>query len=244
MEQSLDTAQQVRAWWEAFGKSQDTQTRSYLIGHYLPLAKIIAAKLYGLRPGGSGSFDDYLQYARVGLMECVDRYDVSRNVSFESYATHRIRGAILNGIGHESEVSAQRSFWRTRMPDRLQSVAAGAGSNPERASLQELIDITVGIAIGLALDEEENDQIDETLPSNPYAATELDQFIRLVRSLVDKLPERECEIVRGHYFEHLEFQVLAQHYSITKGRVSQLHARALTRLRGMLNEHPGLDRKV
>ena len=244
MQPSSEPAQPSRTLWESFGRQRDAQTRLQLIERYMPLAKIIAARMYGLRIDRSLAFDDYLQYARVGLMESVDRYDLSRGVSFESYATHRIRGAVLNGLGRESEAAAQRDFWRTRMPDRLQSLVADAGKDAQRASLGDLIEITVGIALGVLLDEETVVAVDESPQSNPYAATELEQFTRVVRSLVDKLPEREREIVRGHYFEQLEFQAIAQRYSVSKGRISQIHARALARLRELLDERPRLDKKL
>lgn len=235
---------QVSTLWESFGKWRDAQTRVRLIEHYMPLAKIVAAKLYGARIGQSIAFDDYLQYARVGLMESVDRYDASRGSSFESYASHRIRGAILNGLGNESEAAAQSYFWRTRMKDRLHSLVADTGKNTQRASLADLMEVTVGIALGVMLEEEDVGAVDEAPQSNPYAATELAQLTRLVKELVEKLPEREREIVRGHYFEHLEFQAIAQRYAISKGRVSQLHARALARLHELLEARPGVDQKL
>lgn len=245
MGSSPETALRARTLWERFTRSRDAQTRLELIEHYLPFARIIAARVYGLRAGQSPSFDDYLQYARLGLIEAVDRYDTSRNVSFEAYSVHRIRGAILNGLGQESEVAAQRDFWRTRMPDRMHSVVSETGASLPRASLQDLIDITVGIALGLVLDEDgEREPIDETLQANPYAATELAQLSRAVKELVRKLPDREREVIERHYFKRQEFQAIAQSYSLSKGRVSQLHGRALSRLRQMLEDRPRLDRKL
>lgn len=244
MANSAESALRARGLWEAFSRSRDTQTRWQLIEHYMPFARIMAARAYGLRPDASSSFDDYLQYARVGLIEAVDRFDTSRNVSFESYSAHRIRGAILNGIGKESEIAAQRDFWRTRMPDRMQSVVAEIVSTPERASLSDLIEITVAVALGLVLDENPGDPVDDAPRSNPYAAAELEQFSRLVKTCVEELPEREREVIKGHYFNQLEFQVIAERYAVTKGRVSQLHGKALLRLREMLDRRPQLDRKL
>jgi RNA polymerase sigma factor FliA len=241
---SAESALRVRGLWELYTRSRDAQTREQLIEHYMPFAKIIAARLYGMRADPSSRFEDYLQLARVGLIEAVDRFDAGRNVSFESYSAHRIRGAILNGVGKESEVAAQRDFWRTRMPDRMHSVVAEVVGDPERASLADLIEITVAVALGLVLDEEQGEPIDETPHSNPYAATELEQLARLVKACVEELPEREREVIKGHYFHLLEFQAMAERYAITKGRVSQLHGRALLRLREMLDNRPRLDRKL
>lgn len=236
MPESTERVRHARHLWEAYALSRDPQTRGELIEHYMPVAKIIAAKAFGLRSDASVSFDDYLQYARVGLIEAVDRYDATRSVAFETYSVHRIRGAILNGIQHESEASAQRSFWRARLQERTDSLLGEHGSTPAQATLEDLIGVTVGLALGLVLDEAGQEAPDEQLHANPYAVTELEQLGRQVRGLLVKLPEREQQIIRGHYFELRELQSIAADYGITKGRVSQLHAQALSRLRSMLGE--------
>ena len=227
--------------WDAFGGSNDPRARAALIEHYLPFARVVAARVYGLRADASVSFDDYLQHARVGLIEAIDRFDATRGISFESYAVHRVRGAVLNGIGKESESSAQREFRRSVARERVQSVAAHAGTAPQRASLAQLIEITVGIAVGLVL---ENEPVDETPAANPYAVAELEQFSRTVRGLVEELPERERQVIKGHYYDRLEFQEIARRTSVTKGRVSQLHAKALAHLRQRLAEAPRVNCKL
>lgn len=231
----------ARSLWDAFGGSNDSRARAALIEHYLPFARIVAARVYGLRADSSASFDDYLQHARVGLIEAIDRFDVTRGVTFESYAVHRVRGAVLNGIGQESESAAQREFRRSVARERVESLAAHAGAALHRASLAELIQITVGIAVGLVLDAE---PIDETPGANPYAMAELEQFARTVRRLVEELPEREREVIKGHYYDRLEFQEIARCTAVTKGRVSQLHAKALAHLRERLAEAPRVNCKL
>lgn len=234
MPEPSERVRAVRHLWDAYAISRDAQTRHELIEHYMPVAKVIAAKVFGLRSDPSASFDDYLQYARVGLIEAVDRYDATRSVPFEAYSAARIRGAILNGLERESEESAQRSFWRSRMQERTDSLLGERQSSPERTTLQELIQVTVGLALGLVLDEAAQEIVDEQPRANPYAMTEMEQLTRHVRGLLMKLPEREQQVIRGHYFEGRELQSIAVEYGVTKGRVSQLHAQALTRLRDML----------
>jgi RNA polymerase sigma factor for flagellar operon FliA len=233
---------QIAHLWQLFGQTRDGVVRERLIDHYLPLAKMIAAKLFGLRADNSIGFSDYLQYARIGLIESVDRFDLTRNVPFEAYASHRIRGAVLNGLHNESEAAAQRGFWRTHAQDRVGSLVEGRSMAP--ASLGDLIEITVGLALGALLDLEPRDIVDEGTCANPYAATELDQMASAVRALLPQLPEREREVIEGHYFGRQEFQAIAARFGVSKGRVSQLHARALQRLREALNEQPRINRKL
>ena len=85
---------------------------------------------------------------------------------------------------------------------------------------------------------------DANSSNNPYEANEIRQLSAVVRKFVEQLPERERTIIKGHYSEHQEFQTIAAQLSITKGRVAQLHARALQRLREALERAPKLDRKL
>lgn len=225
-----------RHLWEAFVLSRDPLTRGQLIEHYMPVARKIAAKVFGLRANAATSFDDCLQYARVGLIEAIDRYDPGRHIPFEAYSVARIRGAVLNGLEHETELLAQRSFRRTRLRERTDSLLGDKQPRPERASLQELIQVTVGLALGLMLDDAAQEVPDERQHANPYAAAELQQLSREVRRLLPNLPEREQQIIRAHYFELRELQSIAADFGISKGRASQLHAQALARLRSLLGE--------
>src|SRR5215468_7623359 len=116
----------MHALWERFRDTRSVPLRGRLIERYLPLARAAAARFYRLRSDDSVPFEDYLQYARIGLVEAIDDYDPSREASFETYSSYRIRGAVLNGLGRESEVAAQRSFWRTRTQDRIDGFSMGA----------------------------------------------------------------------------------------------------------------------
>jgi RNA polymerase sigma factor FliA len=232
------------ALWDAFSGGGDAGARVALIEHYMPFARAVAARLYARRVEPACSFEDYLQYARVGLIEAVDRFDATRGVSFEGYAVHRVRGAVLNGINQESEISAQREFRRMVAAERMQSLVAATGRPEQRASLQDFIDITIGIAVGLTLEAGHDELTDDSHDGNPYAAAELAQLARQVRDSVHELPEREREVIEGHYYNGMEFQEIARRTGVTKGRVSQLHAKGIAHLREKLAARPGINRRL
>lgn len=232
------------ALWDAFAGSADDAARTALIEHYMPFARAIAAHAYARRMEPACSFEDYLQYARVGLIEAVDRFDATRGVPFEAYAVHRVRGAVLNGINQESEIAAQREYRRTVAAERMRSLVAHTGKSAQRASLQDFIEITLGIAVGFALEAGTGEPADESRDGNPYAATEFVQLARQVRDSVEELPAREREVIKRHYYDGVEFQEIARRTGVTKGRVSQLHAKGIAHLRANLAAQPGLNRQV
>jgi RNA polymerase sigma factor FliA len=233
-----------RERWRVYVVSRSADAREQLVVRYLGLAKIMAARLYQRRSDNSVAFGDYLQYARVGLVEAIDHYDPGRDVPFEAFSTYRIKGAILNGLESESEIAAQRAFWSRRARERFDSIRQHEVRGDRRPSLEELVSLTVGLALSHVIEHDGGEPIDESLAANPYAVTELAQLERTVRSLLPALPEREREIIRRHYDEHVEFREIALEWGLTKGRVSQLHAQALQRLRQLLNARPRVDRKL
>src|ERR1041385_5079377 len=86
------------ALWQAHLAGRDAVLRGRLIERYLPEVHRIAAHAYARRGPQAPEFDDYLQWARLGLIEAFDRYEPAREASFMTFAGYRIRGAILNGL--------------------------------------------------------------------------------------------------------------------------------------------------
>jgi RNA polymerase sigma factor for flagellar operon FliA len=230
--------------WRRFHMSATPEARDTLIEFYLPLARIWAARCYALRADDTVPFADFIQYGRVGLVESIDRFDPGRGVAFSAFAGHRIRGSILNGLTHESELAARREAWRHRARDRVESVAGRPVEQLGNISFDEMVAMTLTLALGVLMEHEDGEPIDESIQGNPYAAAEVTQIRRKVHSLLQQIPERERAILTRHYYEHVEFQDIAREQSISKGRVSQLHSQALGRLRALLSGGPHINRKV
>jgi RNA polymerase sigma factor FliA len=228
--------------WTQFRESRDPGLRGRLIERYLPLASSAAARLFRVRADSSIPFGDYLQYARLGLVEAIDGYDPTREASFETYSSYRIRGAMLNGLGHETELAAQRSYWRTQVAERMGSLKLAPHAGDDE--LEDLARMTVGLAIGFLLDADETEVEDETPRANPYAIAELAELREIVRASVTRLPPREQHLIRRHYFEHCEFREIAREMTVTPGRVSQLHSQALERIRHLLKQASGFDQNL
>jgi RNA polymerase sigma factor for flagellar operon FliA len=235
---------EVALLWSRFHSSGDLGIRERLIRCYIGLARTIAATLYGTRSDDTVSFDDYLQYARVGLIEAIDRYDSLRGTSFETYSSYRIRGAILNGLSRETEVRAQRRRRGVRLAEREQSLAGPMFGNPESAGLDDFVSFTVDLAVGFILEDGLVECLDESPAANPYAQAEVSQLRVRVREFVEQLPARERQVLKAHYYDQLEFQQIAATLGVTKGRVSQLHSRAVARVRERLSARPKIDRSL
>jgi RNA polymerase sigma factor for flagellar operon FliA len=222
--------------WRSYAVTRDPGTRARLFEFYLPTAHKLAAYFYARRPDRGAEFADYLQYACVGLIESLDRYEPGREASFSTFASYRIRGAILNGLERSTELAAQHAFRRQVEKERIGSLLEDSTSG--RDPFEGLVEVAIHMALGLALEDSPAAQEAGTDPYRTFALKDLRERLLLI---VDALPERERQIIKWHYFEHLEFKTIGEVLRLSKGRISQLHARGLKLIREALRSIDHLD---
>jgi len=244
--QTMDSLgqEEEHALWRRLREEGDLSAREALLIHYLPFAKILAAKVYSGRYHDEFEFGEYVQYATVGLLESVSRFDPARGVKFKTFAGRRIIGSILNGLEHLSEKQQQISFRQRMASERLQSIRGRQpdGSNPDEL-FSYLAQVAVGLALGYILEDSGmyRRRNGGSYTNNGYEAVETEQLRERMRSLVDKLPERERSVIKYHYMNHVPFEEIADMLCVTKGRISQIHKHAIDLLRQAMKEVRSCD---
>ncbi|MBV8660352.1 MAG: sigma-70 family RNA polymerase sigma factor [Burkholderiales bacterium] len=229
--------------WHALRREASVSARSKLIEHYLPYARVLAAKLYAKRHSEEFEFDDFMQFASIGLIESVDRYEYSAEATFKTFSSRRIQGAVLNGVEKLSDKQDQISARQRMIAERTDSLATRIqGKRSDTAVFDELADIAIGLAIGFMLDNPTIYQTEEAVqPVNRYDAVELRQLSTQLLSLVEQLPERERLIMKCHYFNQIPFELIAEQQQLSRGRVSQLHRNALATLKLRMQQLAQVD---
>jgi len=225
--QPLDQDEE-RGLWRRL-RSGDVSARETIVEHYLPFAQILAAKIYAGRHHDDFEFSEYMQFATVGLLESVDRFDPERGVKFKTFAGRRIIGSMLNGVENLSEKQQQISFRQRLAAERLESLRSAPpdASNPDEL-FHYLAQVAVGLALGYMLDDSGMYQKrNATYQNGGYEAVEIEQLQKRVHSLVENLPEREKKVIKYHYMNHFQFEEIADVLGVTKGRISQVHKRAI-----------------
>ncbi|GGY28928.1 sigma-70 family RNA polymerase sigma factor [Paludibacterium paludis] len=222
-------AEEVASTWMAFRATGKPELRASLAMHYRPLVKRLAASAFAKRFDDSIEFEDLYQFGMVGLLEALDRFDPEGGANFVSYATHRIRGEILDGWTRNSEVGTQLSARRQRLKDRAQSLDEGSGS-----PFEQLYSLSVNLAIGFMLDDTgmyaEAAEGASALPS-AYDSFSLKQAAEHLHRRVEGLPDKQKTLLKLHYFNGMQFSEIAMLLGLSRGRVSQLHKEALQSLR-------------
>ncbi|HEY8880059.1 MAG TPA: sigma-70 family RNA polymerase sigma factor, partial [Roseateles sp.] len=119
---------------------------------YTPLVRRLAARAYSRRIGGELEYADLVQMGMVGLLEAIDRYTPARGVRFETFATYRVEGAILNGLPSYSELQRQLALRRELARERAQSLREQTETR-DRSALERLADLAISLALGFALED-------------------------------------------------------------------------------------------
>jgi RNA polymerase sigma factor for flagellar operon FliA len=241
-----ERAADLSAIWREFAATRDLGLRNQLVEAHLELARTIAAMLYRHRGTLEVEFGDYLQFATLGLIEAVDRFDVGRGVAFASFASIRMRGAVLNSLSALSEEYQQIDLRKRLRLDRVESLR-----RPEtggRDLFARLADMAVGLALSQLLEgsgmlQGEGDTT-ATYQQQFYDSTRERQLRETLERVVKSLPEQERRVIRYHYFQNIGFGDVAELLGVTKGRVSQIHRRALQLLRQAQVAAPTLSREL
>lgn len=261
--------------WLHWHDTRAPALRQQLIQAYLAHAKMLAAKTYATRTHDDVPFADYYQLASVGLIEAVDRYDPHRGVKFQSYSSKRIVGAILNGLESQTEKTRQISVQKRLRQERIVHIKAMARrkavehragddedadgdllpppapaghENPE-ALFRYLAEVSMGVALGLML--EDTGMIDHEAFGSPGSAAgpEVSYFrsdaLRnlqvQIQQAVAKLSTSQQLVVQMHYLQSMPFTDIADRLALSRGRISQLHRQALEHLRNLMRPPPDFD---
>jgi RNA polymerase sigma factor for flagellar operon FliA len=231
-----------------------TQITDDIVAQYAPLVRHVASKVFAAN-ATILEFDDLVSYGMIGLIQAVERFDDSNGAGFTSFAIPRIRGAMIDairsvdplprGVRRRSIQLAQAgdvlSQELGRTPNEVE-VAAGAGLTLEQArstrAVWELTETSLELVTGA--DGDGNDGVSlgellaDPLAQDPSAPLEQRELLTSLASAIAALPERDLLVISLYYKEELSMREIALVLGISESRVSQLHHRALARLRSAM----------
>ena len=248
--------QEVMVLWQSY-KSQpgNPQLREKLILRYLHLVRYVVSRLPVTLPVSIAQ-EDLISYGTMGLMEAVERYDVTRGLKFETYAVTRIRGSIIDQLRFQDWVP--RGV-RKRVKDMSETIAKleeRLGRNPTEDELATEMGVTNAKLksilaesnnLLISLDESRGDEssgggaslmdlVEDKNSPDPQAELESTELRRRLAEAIGKLPEREKLLIALYYHENMTLKEIGEVISVSESRVCQLHAQAILRLRGVLSQ--------
>jgi RNA polymerase sigma factor FliA len=245
----------THALWLEFRKTNDPGLRDRLILTYAPLVKYVAGRLGSGLPAHVDE-GDLVSYGLLGLIGAIERYEPDRDVKFETYAIARIRGAIIDELRAldwvprsvrsrareiERAISELEAKQGTAPSDEQIAGKLGISTDELEESLSEIARSSIA-----ALDElwtvsgSDGDQvalidtIEDTEAPDPQSSLSQTEMREALAEAIARLPEREKLVVTLYYYEELTLREIGEVLSVTESRVSQLHTKAILRLKARL----------
>ena len=245
----------TQSLWLEFRRTKDKALRDRLILTYAPLVKYVAGRLGSGLPAHVDE-GDLVSYGLLGLIGAIERYDPGRDIKFETYAIARIKGAIIDELRALDWVPRSVRSRAREIERAIAELEAKLGVAPTDEQIAEKIGITVeeleesltDIARSsiAALDElwtvsGQGDQIalidtiedaDAPDPQSSLSQTEMKEAIA---DAIARLPEREKLVITLYYYEELTLREIGEVLGVTESRISQLHTKAVLRLKSRLS---------
>lgn len=248
----------MKKLWEEYAKTKTPELRENIILEYAPLVKVVAGRL-SMYLGYNVEYEDLVSYGVFGLIDAIDKFDLLKDVKFETYASLRIRGAILDQIRKmdwiprtirqkQKKIDAVIKDVETRYGRNAtdEEIASGLGITPEEyLEWQSQMKITNIVSLNEFLEQgsevpneamkTKSAQFDS--PEEVVAKTELKQM--LVQSL-EILTEKERRVIELYYYEDLTLKEISSILEVSESRISQLHTRALQKMKTKLGNYMGI----
>lgn len=240
--------------WQQLKTGSDPAARERLVIAYGRLVKYVAGRL-ALRLPPSVEMDDLIGYGVLGLMDAMEKFRPELGVKFETYAISRIRGAMLDGLRSMDWVPHTVRKRVRQLEEAYQVLESRLGRAAEDHEVAGHLGITeeelhrllqdAAVANLASLDDlwyegeggtpvRQVDGIDDPEQPPPSARLEFEETKAALVAAIDALPERERLLVTLYYYEGLTAKEIAMIMRVSQSRVSQLHSRAMLRLRGRL----------
>jgi len=246
---------EVQALWQEYRKERTQEVRDRLILTYAPLVKFVAGRVGASLPSHVDE-QDLVSYGLLGLIGAIERFDPDREIKFETFAMARIRGAIIDELRSldwvprsvrtrarqieraiaalekelmraptDEEIAKKLGITSTELEDSLTEI-----SRTSVAALDELWSPTGG-GDQIAL----IDTIEDEFGPDPELSLEQSEVKEALAEAISDLPEREKLVVTLYYYEELTLREIGEVLGVTESRVSQLHTKAVLRLKARLS---------
>lgn len=238
--------------WMSYKNNHDVEAKRKLIERYLRLVDYVVSRMAIGLPR-TVSRDDLCSHGVMGLIDAVDKFDYDRGLQFETYASWRIRGAIIDSLRQgdwaprsvrekakkleEAYVKLEQQYLRS-VTDAEMMAYLGM-DEMEFAQLLQDVSVTTIVSLEDPLKDDEAETrmsllIDDKAKSPE--STVQDVYVKQELSkAIDRLTEKERTVVSLFYYEELSLTEIAEVMSLTPSRISQLHSKAIMRLKGALS---------
>lgn len=239
--------------WEAFFKNPSTELREQIIIEYAPLVKIVAGRL-SMYLGYNVEYDDLVGYGIFGLIDAIDKFDINKEVKFETYASLRIRGSILDQIRKMDWIPRTVRQKQKKIDEAIRKVETETGRNAKDEEIarelgvseeelntwQSQLKVTNLVSLNEYVDQGMEPVMDAKGNSHfaqPEEAIEEEELKKVLEQSLEVLTEKERKVITLYYYENLTLKEISNILEVSESRISQLHTKALTKMKKIMGPY-------
>lgn len=250
----MDEAKRKKLWDE-YAKTRSAAAREQIIVEYAPLVKVVAGRL-SMYLGYNVEYDDLVGYGVFGLIDAIDKFDSGKDVKFETYASLRIRGAILDQIRKMDWIPRTVRQRQKKIDTAIKEIEAAEGrtatdeeiasnlgiSGDEYLEWQQQLMVTNVVSLNEFADQGTEAPIDRTRQQQetPEDAMLQGELKEQLAQALEILTEKERKVILLYYYEELTLKEISNILDVSESRVSQLHTKALVKMKTRLGKYMGV----
>ncbi|WP_426447057.1 FliA/WhiG family RNA polymerase sigma factor [Paenibacillus sp. S-38] len=240
--------------WKQWREQKIPAAKQTLIESYLPLVDYVSSRLSIGLPKNVAK-EDLASFGVMGLIDAIEKFDYERGLQFETYASWRIRGAIIDGLRQGDWVPRSIREKAKKVEDAYQKLEQKYMRSVTDSEMSEYLNVSesefqqmvqdIAVTAVCSIDDPIREEDSETRLSllvdekakNPESKVNELHLKETLAKAIEKLTEKERIVVSLFYFEELSLSEIAEVMSLSPSRISQLHSKAILRLRGALGRH-------
>ncbi len=232
--------------WEMYQTKKTPELREQIILEYAPLVKVVAGRL-SMYLGYNVEYDDLVSYGIFGLIDAIDKFDQDKEVKFETYASLRIRGAILDQIRKmdwiprtvrqkqkKIDEAVKRVEMQTGKTAQDEEVAKELGlTGEELTEWQSQLKVTNVISLNEFIEQGSEPVMDARHNSHfiqPEQKVEQEELKVKLQEAMGQLTDKEKKVILLYYYEDLTLKEISRVLEVSESRISQLHTKALSKM--------------
>lgn len=249
-----------RRLWEDYSRLKTPELREKIILEYAPLVKVVAGRL-SMYLGYSVEYDDMVSYGVFGLIDAIDKFDMTKDVKFETYASLRIRGAILDQIRKMDWIPRTVRQKQKKIDEAIKVIETRTGrtasdeeiatelglSEEELLGWQSQLKVTNVVSLNEYV-EQGTEPVMETRGNShfiqPEELIEQNELKEMLARAMEQLTEKESKVILLYYYEEMTLKEISRILEVSESRISQLHTKALSKMQKIMGNYLGIMTKM
>jgi RNA polymerase sigma factor for flagellar operon FliA len=225
------------------------EVKEQLVKKYIPLVKYIASRVI-IGKTKHIDFEDLVSYGMLGLMDAIGKFDNAKGMKFSTYASIRIKGAMIDELRKNSPISKGAMDKLNKYNEAVEKLQKKFGREPKDAEIAEALQISIKemveiegyinyisvVSLEDLIFSEEDDiplmgTIEDDKSPSPEKSLEQKEELEYLTKALDMVNEKDKTVLSLYYYEGLTLKEIGKVLSVSESRVCQLHSRAIVNLR-------------